>query len=358
MNKTIVLGTLLCAASATAQPAPAPDPAPQPAPGGAAPTGDPKAEAKALYEKGLSEYNLGKFDLAIESFTKAYELSSAPGLLFNIAQSHRLNKNYEKASYFYTTYLRLKPDASNRSDVEQRISEMNKLLEEQKSMAGRPPTGTVTPDGGSASNPDQGAVTVGAVETPITSEPKDGGPVDGIAKGGTQIPPKLVSARMIFGVALLAAGDLDVPVQPAFGIVAGYPLPVGPITLELGAGIGYTPLPYEVMGVQNRGTMLGVRAVAAAVYPVTPQIQLRGELGIGFVSLTGLGEGNPLSQTYEAASYTLPSVRFGVSADYLITPNVTATVSPFGLAFSPGADGMYADSLREINVLFGVGYRQ
>jgi tetratricopeptide (TPR) repeat protein len=139
-------------------PAPAPSPSPAPSPTGQppAPSPDPstmtddqkKAEAKRLYEVGLSAYNLGNFVEAIKAFSDAYALSAAPGLLFNIAQSHRLNKDYEKATYFYQTYLRLKPDAPNRPDVEQRLEEMAKLIDEQKKMERRPPEGTVTPEGG------------------------------------------------------------------------------------------------------------------------------------------------------------------------------------------------------------------
>lgn len=152
---TLSVAALLFAQSAAvAQPAPAPAP-PSPAPDAAgtppppapSPADDKKAKAKAAYEKGLGHYNLGEFDLAIESFREAYALSSAPGLLFNIAQSHRLKKDYEQASYFYRTYLRLKPDAPNRADVEARLEEMDKLIEEQKKIQKGPPTGTVTPEG-------------------------------------------------------------------------------------------------------------------------------------------------------------------------------------------------------------------
>jgi tetratricopeptide (TPR) repeat protein len=111
-----------------------------------------RAKAKALYEKGLSHYHLGEFDSAISAFSSAYEISQAPGLLFNVAQSHRLKKDYEKATYFYTTYLRLKPDAPNRADVEARLEEMAKLIEDQKKMERLPPEGTVTPDGNTAQN--------------------------------------------------------------------------------------------------------------------------------------------------------------------------------------------------------------
>ncbi|MCX5742894.1 MAG: tetratricopeptide repeat protein [Proteobacteria bacterium] len=108
---------------------------------------DKKVEAKAHYEKGNTHYNLGEFDKAIEEFKAAYALTSAVGLLFNIAQSYRLKKDYENASYFYKTYLRLKPDAPNKSDVEDRIKEMDALLEEQKKQIQLPPTGLQNPDG-------------------------------------------------------------------------------------------------------------------------------------------------------------------------------------------------------------------
>lgn len=143
MNKTIVLATMLATVtSAIAQPAP-PQPQSRPTP---KTEDDKRAEAKALYDKGLSHYNLGEFDEAIKAFRAAYAVSQAPGLLFNIAQSFRLKKDYEQATYFYTTYLRLKPDAPNRADVEDRLKEMQEAIQEQKKMGAKPPIGTVNPE--------------------------------------------------------------------------------------------------------------------------------------------------------------------------------------------------------------------
>jgi tetratricopeptide (TPR) repeat protein len=139
---------------------PAPTPAPQPGPGDDAK----KAEAKALYEKGLSHYNLGEFDLAIKAFREAYAISSKPGLLFNIAQSFRLKKDYEQATYFYQTYLRLQPDAANRVDVEARIKEMQEAMEEAKKQAEKKPIGTIPPDGNAA-------VTTTTTTTTTTQKP-------------------------------------------------------------------------------------------------------------------------------------------------------------------------------------------
>ncbi len=79
--------------------------------------------ARAHYELGLTHYHLGQFDDAANEFKKAYELSKKPKLMFNIAQALRLGGHHSEAVYFYRTYLRLVPDAPNRSDVEEFIGE-------------------------------------------------------------------------------------------------------------------------------------------------------------------------------------------------------------------------------------------
>ena len=86
-------------------------------------------EARDLYKKGMTHYELGEFDVAIEEFKRAYALTSAPGLLFNLAQVYRMKKDPEQAVYFYRTYLRLVPDAPNRADVEALIAENQALVD-------------------------------------------------------------------------------------------------------------------------------------------------------------------------------------------------------------------------------------
>jgi tetratricopeptide (TPR) repeat protein len=170
MIKTTVLATLLVAStSALAQPAP---PAPAPAPAPTADNDAKKAEAKALYDKGLGHYNLGEWDQAIEAFRKAYAISSAPGLLFNIGQSFRLKKDYEQALYFYGTYLRLKPDAPNRSDVEARMKEMEEAIQDQKKLQSAPPVGTVSPEGGATTTTTTTTTTTPTGTTTVTPPPQ------------------------------------------------------------------------------------------------------------------------------------------------------------------------------------------
>ena len=171
MIKPLILAAALLASSTVAA---------QPAKTDASQTDEQKkAEAKALYDKGINHYNLGEFDPAIAAFRQAYAISSAPGLLFNIAQAFRLKKDYDQASYFYTTYLRLKPDAPNRADVEARIAEMKTAIEEQKKIGNSPPTGTMSPDGDTGTTGTKPPTTtplpkVVATQDPtVTEEPVD-----------------------------------------------------------------------------------------------------------------------------------------------------------------------------------------
>ncbi|HEX6835939.1 MAG TPA: hypothetical protein VF334_05165, partial [Polyangia bacterium] len=101
---------------------------------GAAPPTPPSREdeARELYKKGMTHYELGEFDTAIDEFKRAYALTSAPGLLFNLAQVYRMKKDPEQAVYFYRTYLRLVPNAPNRADVEALLAENQALLDEAR----------------------------------------------------------------------------------------------------------------------------------------------------------------------------------------------------------------------------------
>jgi tetratricopeptide (TPR) repeat protein len=94
-----------------------------------------ESEARAHYRTGMTKYELGEFEAAIAEFKKAYEITNAPPLLFNIAQAHRLAHDADHALYFYRMYLRLLPDAPNRADVESLIQQSEASLAEQRAAA-------------------------------------------------------------------------------------------------------------------------------------------------------------------------------------------------------------------------------
>jgi tetratricopeptide (TPR) repeat protein len=89
---------------------------------------DSRARARALYDRGMAHYNVGAFDSAVEEFKQAYELTRAPGLLFNLAQACRLAKHDEEALHFYRSYLRERPNAPNRRDAQAFIAELEKRM--------------------------------------------------------------------------------------------------------------------------------------------------------------------------------------------------------------------------------------
>jgi tetratricopeptide (TPR) repeat protein len=98
-----------------------------------------KAEARDLYKKGMTHYELGSFEEAIDEFKRAYELTKAPGLLFNLAQVYRLKKDWEQARFFYKTYLRVEPAAANRADGEALIGEAEERQKAAEREAAHPP---------------------------------------------------------------------------------------------------------------------------------------------------------------------------------------------------------------------------
>jgi tetratricopeptide (TPR) repeat protein len=110
----VVAALLLCAATARAA------------------GNDDLQDARQHYDRGMAHYELGEFAAAVEEFKLAYARSQAPGLLFNLAQASRLNKDYEQALHFYRSYLRVRPDAPNRDDVEGRIAEIEPIVELQR----------------------------------------------------------------------------------------------------------------------------------------------------------------------------------------------------------------------------------
>ena len=92
---------------------------------------DDQAEARTLYQRGAQLYREGRYPQAVELFERAYVISAAKPLLFNIAQSYRLAgpSFCDRALHAYEAYLREDPQATNRDEVRQRIAEMRGCLQ-------------------------------------------------------------------------------------------------------------------------------------------------------------------------------------------------------------------------------------
>src|SRR6476659_2417176 len=121
----LLIGVVACAMAARAQAAPADN-----------------AAAKEAFTEGERNFQLGKFDAAIEAYERAFGLDPQPAFLFNIALSHR--RQYEidgqidhlaRARELYRNYLRLEPQATNRAGVEKLINDLTTKIDAARGRA-------------------------------------------------------------------------------------------------------------------------------------------------------------------------------------------------------------------------------
>src|SRR5450432_3513724 len=108
-----------------------------------------KQEMKTLYERATRAYDVGKYNEAIEEYQKAYEIGGDPPMLYNIAQAYRLNDQPGEAVRFYRRYLQRAPNARNKDDVERKIAEQEKIVEDRRKAQAAvtpppPPAGVTT----------------------------------------------------------------------------------------------------------------------------------------------------------------------------------------------------------------------
>lgn len=111
-------------------------------------------EARRLFEAARLAFQDGRFEDALRSFRRAYELSDRPGLLYNIGTAADRLRHDEEAIEAFEEYLEQAPDAPNRGEVERR-------LEVLRAHAGRADT-----------EPAEQASEPGAEETDTGAEPE------------------------------------------------------------------------------------------------------------------------------------------------------------------------------------------
>ena len=97
-----------------------------------------KAEARSSYESGTRKYALGRYEEAAADFEKAYSISAQPAILYNMAQAYRLSNKHERALTLYKSFKSFDPDSPYRDEVTRRISELQKIVDEQKLLSTAP----------------------------------------------------------------------------------------------------------------------------------------------------------------------------------------------------------------------------
>ena len=94
---------------------------------------DPQLQrAMRAYEAGQASYNMAKYEEALGHFQEAASLYGSPDFQYNIGLCYEKLDKFEEAVRAFETYLRAKPDANDRAQVEDRIVRLKERMEEEK----------------------------------------------------------------------------------------------------------------------------------------------------------------------------------------------------------------------------------
>lgn len=322
------------------------------------------------YKEGERQYNLREFEAAAEAFKQGYALetseSKQAAYLYNIAQSYRqVDAKCDEAQFYFKRFLDVKSrdkakplSAALRTRVEKDIADLEDCARRQEQLNREAAAAAAAAAAEEArrkkEEEDRNRVAV------VTPAPE---PVDKIVKPATQSAgPQLLSARLVGGGAKITAGNIDIPIRASGALLAGYPIALGDkLAIEVGAGFTFTPVPYRDGVTQMSGTtnFIGALANGGLRYHVAPKIGVRGDFGVGALLMGGAG-GSPFTAgAPTSGTLSMLHVRVGVSADYAVTPNLTATVAPISFAYSPPKEGLREDitAITAIDFMVGVGYR-
>ncbi|HEX3760555.1 MAG TPA: hypothetical protein VHW23_17695 [Kofleriaceae bacterium] len=107
-------------------------------------------EAAALYDEGKRYFDIGEYPQAIASWKRSYLLSSAPLLLFNIAQAYRLSGNCAQANRFYLNYRRAEPHPRNGAELDKAMARCAGVEPATGDASDAPPAGAAAPPAGAA----------------------------------------------------------------------------------------------------------------------------------------------------------------------------------------------------------------
>jgi len=196
-------------------------------------------QARRHYQEAQKQFDLGMWDAAIVEFTKAYELRPDPNFLYNMAQAYRRGGNLRRAIDLYKNYLIKVPRSPQRAEVEERIKNLQKQLDEEEREAKRttaaPLAPTLTPEpakdsGDSLAPPPEAAQTPAKETVPPSADAQTAAPepdhsvppADVAPAAATPVAPAtaVAAAEETAAKALPAQGSGSRPMRIA-GIVTG-----------------------------------------------------------------------------------------------------------------------------------------
>src|SRR4029079_6090802 len=136
---------------------------------------------------------------------------------------------------------------------------------------------------------------------------------------------------------------VKVPVQPEFGLIAGYPIAVNDkLTVEAGVAATLMPVPYnlrdsskpDMIGPSKTGLLSTVMANVGASFEVMPKLSVRGDVGIGGLFLANVRARAFTEGKETDGTLAMFHLRISPALEYAITPNIIGTV-PLAFTYSP-----------------------
>ena len=117
---------------------------------GEPPKAQPPQEAVDAFFEGKDLYASARYEEALEAFTRADRLHPAPDLQYNIGLCHMRLEHWKEAINAFEIYLRTKEDPPDRADVEARIAEAQRRLDQVEAPPALTPTESGLSETGSA----------------------------------------------------------------------------------------------------------------------------------------------------------------------------------------------------------------
>lgn len=123
-------------------------------------------DAREHYERGTVAFDLQRYDEAAREYELAFAAHADPVLLFNLGQAYRMAGDSDRALRAYKTYLARAPEAWNRGDVERRIAELQRVIDQEAQARAAAPVGTLAPAPAATASPATASLTTAAPPAP------------------------------------------------------------------------------------------------------------------------------------------------------------------------------------------------
>jgi tetratricopeptide (TPR) repeat protein len=303
----------------------------------AAPPDDNAKHAREAFNDGTTFFNLGQWDKAIDAWQAGYKLKPDPIFLYNIAQAYRLADNFDKALFFYRSYLRNLAKPPNKAEVDDRIAQIEHALEERKRAREMPPEVPLA----AKSDP---VKTETARTNPVAEEHSQAGGETTVVSGAPPRPhERRADLSVSGGIDIFAVGAGSLTLSGGFALSGGYDvLTRDRVAVRIGAKLGYSFL---------GDTNSTVSFISALVDPMQrfrlwkERLYAYVEVGVGALIISGLDNGSKLlvARALPTGAFAAFELRPAVGLEFRILPSFALFLTPT-LMYSPSPHQYFADS--------------